>query len=109
MSLSPGSLGSYPAIGIPAHQSIRTRRISTWSFIGSGSIKDDWPANSRERDLGLTIVLMDVLIGVLALIAAGLSVIIYEMRGTWPAKYGGWTVAFLFLIGVVLVIHGWQR
>lgn len=49
-----------------------------------------------------------VIVGVLAFIAVGLSVGIYEMRGTWPAEYGGWTIVLLTCLGVVLVGLGWR-
>lgn len=42
-------------------------------------------------------------VGVLALLVIALSVIIYEMRGTWPAERGGFVVAFFGLLGVALI------
>lgn len=47
-------------------------------------------------------------VGMLAFMAVALSVGIYEMRGSWPAEYGGWAVVFLTCLGVVLVGLGWK-
>lgn len=47
-------------------------------------------------------------VGVLALIAAGLAGVIYETRGTWPAESSGLSAILLVLLGIILIGYAWQ-
>lgn len=47
-------------------------------------------------------------VGMLSLLAAGLSFAIYATYGTWPTELGGWTVALFVSIAVVLIGLSWQ-
>lgn len=44
-----------------------------------------------------------VAVGVLALIAAGLSVVIYGLEGQWPADGDGWSFVVFVIIGISLI------
>lgn len=50
-----------------------------------------------------------VAVGVLALIAAGLSVVIYGMQGQWPADGDGWGVVVFVIIATSLMGHRWRE
>lgn len=47
-------------------------------------------------------------VGLLALVVAGLAVVIYGMQGTWPAGYGGLAALLFLLLGIVLLVISWQ-
>lgn len=47
-------------------------------------------------------------VGVLALIAAALSGLIYKTSGAWPTEFGAWTVALFILLAVALMGYAWR-
>ena len=47
-------------------------------------------------------------VGVLALVAAGLSGLIYETSGTWPSEFGIWTVGLFVVLAGILMAYAWQ-